>query len=48
MMCTCPEWATSENIALYESSIEQENEIPIDSLFYLIEPKNEIRSIHLA
>ena len=41
MMCPCPQWATKENIQLYEELLGTENEIPMDSLFMLIEPENE-------
>lgn len=41
MMCSCPQWATKENIQKYEASIHRGNPIPMDSLFVLIEPKDE-------
>lgn len=40
MMCTCPQWATIQNIEKYESSLELGDEIRMDSLFVRIEPKN--------
>ena len=41
LMCPCPQWATSENIELYDKSRGSENPIPMDSLFMFLEPENE-------
>jgi hypothetical protein len=39
MLCDCPQWATPENIVLYESLVGGENEMPMDSLFMNIVPQ---------
>ncbi|NRA51860.1 MAG: hypothetical protein HRU12_22265, partial [Phaeodactylibacter sp.] len=41
MMCDCLQWATPENIELYEKSIELGSTIPMDSLFLRIESSND-------
>lgn len=41
MMCSCPQWATKKNIELYEKYLSEENPIPMDSLFLIIEPFDE-------
>ena len=41
MMCDCPQWATSKDIELYESSVESGNPIPVDSLFINVVPADE-------
>lgn len=41
MMCDYPQWATSKDIKLYESSIESGNPIPMDSLFVNVVASNE-------
>ncbi len=40
MMCDCPQWATPDNIDIYEESIQRGQEIPMDSLFIKIVPEN--------
>ncbi|MEM6264010.1 MAG: hypothetical protein AAGI38_15965 [Bacteroidota bacterium] len=41
MLCPCPQWATKENIQQYEVCLGTKDEIPMDSVFILIEPENE-------
>lgn len=41
MMCDCPQWATSKDIKLYTSLIENGNSIPMDSLFINVVPSDE-------
>lgn len=41
MMCSCPQWATIKNIELYENYLSKENQIPMDSLFLILDTYNE-------
>ena len=41
MQCPCSQWATKEDIDLYERLIGTPDVIPMDSLFMLIIPENE-------
>lgn len=41
LMCPCPQWATPENVELYNKSLGNENQIPMDSLFMVLVPENK-------
>lgn len=41
LMCPCPQWATPENIELYYSVLGTENEFSMDSVFMVLERKND-------
>ena len=41
LMCPCPQWATPENIELYYSVLGTKNEFSMDSVFMILERKND-------
>lgn len=41
LMCPCPQWAAPENIELYYSVLGTKNEFSMDSVFMILERKND-------
>jgi hypothetical protein len=41
LMCPCPQWATPENIELYYSVLGTKKEFSMDSVFMILERKND-------
>lgn len=41
LMCHCPQWATPKNINLYYSVLGTGNQFPMDSVFMVLERKND-------
>ena len=41
LMCPCPQWATPENIELYYSVLGTAHEFSMDSVFMVLERKND-------
>ena len=41
MGCSCPQWATEENIKRFQEALETDNPIPMDSLFIEIVPSSD-------